>query len=307
MQKIIKAKAFLFFIVFLNLPKLFFGQSHVKIPELSSKDLIFKQFQEEIEDNNTASFNDRESFMSFYSYSCKKNDSLFTISSRTMLRQETIASANQIVEARQNLEGKTLILPTVNGLFISQSPSNSLEILLKSEYSQTISSNTPVYTINNKKYWFLEGKRMSSSSRAFFLISGMTLPLDSTTVTSSYGMRKSPISGKWKKHEGIDLASPEGSDVFSCKKGTVLKTVTDDAIYGSYIIIKHDYSLESLYAHLSKIDVTEGQIISAGEKIGEVGMTGLTTGPHLHFEIRNGGKSKDPSSYLHQLKNEGKK
>ncbi|MCR5218822.1 M23 family metallopeptidase [Treponema sp.] len=279
------------------------AQQYVEIPELSSRNLIFKQYQEEIEENNTAFFNDRDSQMSFYTYTCVKKDTLFTVSSRCMLRQETLATANGIIDAKQNIEGKSLILPTINGLFISQSPSNSLEVLLRSEYNQSITSRTPSYTINGQKYWFLEGKRMSPSSRAFFLISGMRLPLEEAVVTSSYGMRISPISGKWKKHEGIDLAAPVGSHVFSCKNGIVTKAVTNDEVYGSYIVVSHDYSLETLYAHLSKIDVTEGQVVSGGEKIGEVGLTGLTTGPHLHFEIHNGGKSRDPSDYLHQLKN----
>lgn len=278
------------------------AQQNISIPELSSRNLIFKQYQEEIEDNNTAFFNDRESELSFYTYTCRKKDTLFTVSSRCMLRQETLATVNGIIDAKQNIEGMTLILPTVNGIFINQNPANTLEILLRGEYSSLLTDRTPVYTVGGKKYWFLEGKKFSPSTRAFFLISGMRLPLSSATVTSSYGMRISPINGKWKKHDGIDLAAPLGSDVYSCKNGTVTKTIDGDPVYGSYIVISHDYSLESLYAHLEKITVQEGQTVSGGEKIGEVGLTGLTTGPHLHFEVHNGGKSRDPSSYLHELK-----
>ncbi|MBO6176584.1 MAG: M23 family metallopeptidase [Treponema sp.] len=278
------------------------AQQYISIPELSSRNLIFKQYQEQIEDNNTAFFNDRESELSFYTYTCKKKDTLFTVSSRCMLRQETLATVNGILDAKQNIEGMTLILPTINGIFINQNPSNTLEILLRGEYSSKLNDRTPVCTVGGKKYWFLEGEKFSPSTRAFFLISGMRLPLSSATVTSSYGMRISPISGKWKKHEGIDLAAPVGSDVYSCKNGTVTKTISEDPVYGSYIVISHDYSFESLYAHLGKITVTEGQSVSGGEKIGEVGLSGLTTGPHLHFEVHNGGKSRDPSDYLHELK-----
>ena len=92
------------------------------------------------------------------------------------------------------------------------------------------------------------------------------------------------------------LEVSEGTPVYACKSGEVL-SASNDSTYGNFIILQHENNMQSVYAHLSKIAVSEGYVRS-GTIIGYVGTTGLSTGPHLHFEIRTNGKNRDPKDYL---------
>ncbi|MCR5606875.1 MAG: M23 family metallopeptidase, partial [Treponema sp.] len=126
----------------------------------------------------------------------------------------------------------------------------------------------------------------------------LVMPLAKSVLTSPFGMRNSPISGKWKMHTGIDLAAPVGSEVYACKSGKVISCVVGNATFGNYIILQHDNKMTSVYAHLSKMFVSKGQMVSKGAHIANVGLTGMTTGPHLHFEIRVNGNPQDPGKLL---------
>ena len=125
----------------------------------------------------------------------------------------------------------------------------------------------------------------------------MQLPLSKKIVTSGFGYRVSPITGKWKFHAGIDLAAPEGTEVYACKQGKV-KTAAYSDIYGNYIVLSHNNSTTSLYAHLSQILVQKNESVATGQKIGLTGTTGASTGPHLHFEVRENGTPMDPSKMI---------
>ena len=136
----------------------------------------------------------------------------------------------------------------------------------------------------------------------------MTWPLPGYyVIRNPYGFRYDGTDF----HVGIDIADslendPENQDVFgedvvAAADGTVVLTQTDYTSgrgYGMYIILDHGDSLSTVYGHLSKISVQEGDAVKAGQKIGEVGSTGFSTGPHLHFEIRDKGMSADPATYL---------
>ena len=99
------------------------------------------------------------------------------------------------------------------------------------------------------------------------------------------------------RHDGIDLAAPEGSPVRAAAAGTA--TVVDTAGgYGLHVLLRHDPILSTLYGHLSAALVKSGDSVAAGAPIGLVGSTGLSTGPHLHFEVRRGGSPVDPVPYL---------
>ena len=104
-------------------------------------------------------------------------------------------------------------------------------------------------------------------------------------------------SYKGSDHHGIDIASPIGTPVMATKQGDVKEVGWSD-IYGNMIIVDHGGGLESLYCHLSGIDVKVGYPVYAGQRIGSCGNTGNSTGPHLHFEIRKNGTSVDPASYF---------
>lgn len=271
------------------------------IPELASRNFMYAQYSEEVQKARRDLKTGKEPYVNFYSYTALKGDTIFTLSARCAVTQESIATANGIDSSSAVLEGKTLILPTVSGLYIPKEPSNQIEFLLAKEHSvRLLSEDQTVYEINGRKCYFIKDARFSPEERAFFLDSGMILPLDRYILTSSFGMRKSPISGKWKFHKGIDMAAPKGTPVMACKAGTVQYVGKMDYVYGNYIIIKHDRDITCTYAHLSETDVMTGQTVKKGTVIGKVGSTGLATGPHLHFEVKSNGIEEDPQKYLNK-------
>ncbi|MGN0728604.1 M23 family metallopeptidase [Treponema sp.] len=276
-----------------------FPQNFPEIPALESRDFLFSQYQQEVQESQKELFRENSAEPSFYSYKAKKGDSVITVAARCSIWQETLSTVNSIDTSSEPLEGKTIILPTANGLFIPENPNSSIEILLSNEHSEKISlGNSAAYKINGRLFFFIPGARFSPAERAYFLNPGMSMPLEKSILTSSYGKRKSPITGKWQFHRGIDLAAPEGTPVFACKSGTVKKIERGNRIYGNLIVLSHAGGLESYYAHLSAILTEEGSAVATGQKIGEVGSTGLATGPHLHFEIKQNGSAQNPEKFL---------
>ncbi len=124
------------------------------------------------------------------------------------------------------------------------------------------------------------------------------MPLDGE-ITSNYGERVHPVFKTIKMHNGIDIDADYGEKIKSSISGQV-ETVSEDTTNGKYLIISTG-NIKTIYAHCSKIIVEKNDRIKQGDIIAEVGDTGLTTGPHLHFEILEDGKSIDPLSKLGEL------
>lgn len=119
----------------------------------------------------------------------------------------------------------------------------------------------------------------------------------SNEVTSDYGWRVHPIFRVKKFHTGIDIAASYGADVVAADDGVVIYAGWYGG-YGNTVIIDHGGSISTLYAHLSRINVSEGDKVKKGSKIADVGSTGFSTGPHLHFEVRKEGQCVNPWSWL---------
>ena len=119
-------------------------------------------------------------------------------------------------------------------------------------------------------------------------------PIDFARVSSSFGNRKHPISGKWKKHKGTDYAARTGTPIMTTASGTVIHSERKGG-YGNCVIVKHNDKYTTLYAHLSKFKsgARKGDYVKQGEIIGYVGSTGYATGPHLHYEFFLYGKQVD--------------
>jgi murein DD-endopeptidase MepM/ murein hydrolase activator NlpD len=120
-------------------------------------------------------------------------------------------------------------------------------------------------------------------------------------VNSPYGPRKHPITGENKTHRGVDLNGRTGDAVYCAADGVVTKighNMNKKSGYGNNVTVDHENGYETLYAHLSKVSVSEGQRVKKGDKLGEVGETGAATAPHLHWEVRKGGSTIDPMSVV---------
>lgn len=119
-------------------------------------------------------------------------------------------------------------------------------------------------------------------------------------VTSGFGYRIHPITGNRSFHTGIDIAAPEGTQIAAAYGGTVEKTGYTNG-RGNYILLRHGDNLQTMYCHLSSVDVKKGELVTAGGQIGKVGTTGMSTGPHLHFELRVDGIRCNPVYILEGL------
>ena len=127
------------------------------------------------------------------------------------------------------------------------------------------------------------------SKRRTFLAS----PMEFSRVTSGFAMRLHPIMQTWRRHLGVDYGAPVGTAVRSVGDGLVEFAGWRDG-YGNLVQVKHGNDRTTLYAHLSRMDVKNGQRVLQGQRLGAVGRTGWATGPHLHFEFRVNGQHQDP-------------
>jgi murein DD-endopeptidase MepM/ murein hydrolase activator NlpD len=116
-------------------------------------------------------------------------------------------------------------------------------------------------------------------------------------ITSGFGWRRHPILRQERFHAGIDFGASYGSTIRAAEGGKVIFAGWYGG-YGNTVIINHGGGISTLYGHTSKLYVSQGKIVQPGEAIAAVGSTGLSTGPHLHFEVRQDGEPVDPMAYL---------
>ena len=133
-------------------------------------------------------------------------------------------------------------------------------------------------------------------------IAGNKIPLSnpvrgSYRYTSGFGGRRDPKTGGWRQHNGTDLAGPLGTKIVATADGVVTFAGRQSG-YGRLIKIRHWQGFETFYAHLYRINVKVGQKVSRGDKIGGMGNSGRSTGVHLHYEIRKGGKPLNAMKYI---------
>lgn len=118
------------------------------------------------------------------------------------------------------------------------------------------------------------------------------------TLLSGFGRRIHPVFKIWKKHTGIDFSCPRGTQIVASGKGVIEKINGNGRGYGKHVLINHGYGIQTLYAHMSEIDVRVGQKVERGTPIGKVGSTGTATAPHLHYEVHKQGTPINPIDYV---------
>jgi len=120
----------------------------------------------------------------------------------------------------------------------------------------------------------------------------------SKTITSLFGKRNIELYGYEREHTGIDIHGAIGTNVYAIADGTVIVSTYDDG-WGEYMIINHGDNILSLYAHMNCRTLKRGESVTRGQRIGELGNTGFSSGPHLHFEIRENGKPINPLQFTY--------
>lgn len=163
----------------------------------------------------------------------------------------------------------------------------NLDQLTRIIYSESVSLDQLMPMANDKA-------KMAESIPAIW-------PLDRNMIRNLgfFGRRKDPATGRLgAMHEGMDFSGAVGTPIYATGNGVVIGIERKSTGYGRQILIDHGYGYRTRYAHLSRIDVVEGQVLRRGEKIGEMGNTGKSTGSHLHYEVIYRGKAVDPISYF---------
>ena len=144
----------------------------------------------------------------------------------------------------------------------------------------------------------LEEQWRRENSRVIYDGGQFLFPLDYySRVTSEYGWREHPIFKTQKFHSGIDFGAPSGQPIKAAYRGEVVIAEYSSSA-GNYIMLNHGNGLATVYMHCSKLNVSVGQIVEKGDIIGLVGSTGNSTGPHLHFSVRQNGEYVDPGPYI---------
>lgn len=242
-----------------------------------------------------------DSMQLFYNtYRVKKGDMIGHIAETFNVTQDTIISVNDIHQSRLLQINQYLKIPSIPGICYTVRKNG-----------ETISAIAEKYEVSAEKCATINKKDANAKLVAGTNIFIPDAQLDWVTrqeingdlflkpirnrywLSSYFGWRSSPFSGKRSYHSGIDMACPMGTAVYASLGGTVT-SVGFNNVYGNYIIITHHSGYKTLYGHLSAQLVSAGQRVSTNTKIGKVGSTGLSTGPHLHFTVYKFGKTVNP-------------
>lgn len=162
----------------------------------------------------------------------------------------------------------------------------------RNEASPSVEENEPEKTVKSDSSALSD---ISSAPAAEAEIFAPIMPCNGK-ISSPFGERTHPVSGEGKFHNGLDIAANVGTEIKATESGTVEKSIYDQ-FSGNLVVIKHSGGYTSSYAHMSRSLVSAGQEVKKGDIIGHVGSTGISTGPHLHIEIRKNGEPIDPNSF----------
>lgn len=235
--------------------------------------------------------------LTIYEYTVRGED-LLGLAARCNIPYSAIATLNRLSHIRELSDGTVLYLPSMPGLFIPEKPENDLELLMASSRGAEDGFTITVRRGGTgERFRFIPGADFRPTERSFFLTGGFRFPLNNFRLSSGFGPRINPVTGNLRVHQGLDLAAPLGADVYAARDGVVTE-IGEDPIYGKYVIIEHSENWTSLYGHLSSVNTDLRKNVKSGNLIGKVGSTGQSTGPHLHFEIRQHGRAQNPDKLL---------
>ncbi|MDR0513459.1 MAG: M23 family metallopeptidase [Treponema sp.] len=242
----------------------------------------------------------RPRMLTFSFHTMQSGDIIGHIAARAGLNEDTLLSVNNVRNSRLMQIGQVVKIPNQDGINYTVRAGDTLE-------SIAAAHNTTVYHIRaaNELFSdeltpasniFVPGGRMSWVNRQE--INGDLFIWPTTgRITSPFGFRRSPFTGVRQFHGGIDIAAPRGTPVRAAMAGRITR-VGYNNILGNYIIINHHSNFRTVYAHLHVVRVRTGDSVATGERIGDVGSTGLSTGPHLHFEVHRNGVRVNPRTLM---------
>ena len=232
----------------------------------------------------------------FQQHLVEKGETLSEIAQKYKVPLKSIIQANSIKSAHHIRTGRTLRIPgeslTFEDIWYKVQPGDTLWRIAH-RHNVEVGDLQRINGISSPRSLQIGRMIRISDSRPGFA-KPLRIPL---VVTSKYGYRPHPVTGRYHHHAGIDFRAATGTRVYASKAGKVIFAGRKNG-YGKIVGIEHENDFTTWYGHLSRIRVKAGQTVSQGKVIGLSGNTGISTGPHLHFEIRYKGRSEKPTKYI---------
>ena len=283
------------------------ASEYPEIRSLTRDDLLFVQQQAEVEQYYRASRvigGGDAPPLGLFAYQKRRTDDLFALNARLGLPYDTLATLNGAADTNGFARLSKILVPTQPGLFVHVPPRTPLEqMVTASREDAGVQGQALLVTKGGRseRMIFYPGEMFSAVERAYFLGILFSFPVTFSIargmVSSRFGMRTDPFTGRQEFHSGLDIAAPEGTPVRAAREGTVSEIGFSETL-GNYIVVSHPAGWETVYGHLSVIrGIVKGDV-HAGQEIALVGRTGRATGPHLHFEVRRKGSATDPFPLL---------
>lgn len=241
--------------------------------------------------------------VSYQTYKVQAGDTIGGIAIKFGLSNiSTLISVNNISNVRSVVAGQNLKIPSIDGIPYTVQKGDSINSIAeknKIRIEDLIDVNElSSEVLTQGQSLFLPGVGLDSNTLKSAMGELFRIPIRASFKWSSpYGNRIDPIKNVQSFHTGTDLACPTGTPIYASMSGTVSYTGVS-SVFGNYVIINHTNGYQTLYAHMSKILVKKGQSVGQDTKIGLVGSTGYSTGPHLHFTVYKNGKIVDPMTVL---------
>lgn len=238
----------------------------------------------------------------YYSvYRVLPGDTVGAIAESFGVSQDSVISFNEIQNTRALRPGKLLKIPSMAGILYVAKEGDTAESVAESfdiDPNGIIEANGLMNPgISANRIVFLPDARLPSIKLREINGDLFRWPIRGW-VTSRFGWRNDPFSGARSFHNGLDIGSPMGTPIGSAMEGRVIETGYSSTL-GNYVYISHHSGWSSFYGHMSSIAVKAGKYVLTGTKIGSVGSTGYSTGPHVHFAVFKSGRSMNPSIVLH--------
>lgn len=242
--------------------------------------------------------------LSYTAYRVRAGDMIGVIAENTGLTSDTIISVNSVRSSRNLQIGTYLRIPSMPGILYTVRNDGEVLSKIAEKYKIDLDKCVKVNNITEDAILkagttlFLPDAQLDWVTRQEINGDLFHRPIHSRYYLSSYfGWRASPFTGSRSYHSGIDLACPKGTPIYSALDGKVTATGFNNT-YGNYVIVTHHSGYKTLYGHMSEIIAVQGQWVTTNTKIGKVGSTGLSTGPHLHFTVFKNGKQVNPMNLL---------
>lgn len=241
--------------------------------------------------------------VTYQTYKVKSGDTISGIALKFKLSNiSSLISVNKIDNVRQLAAGQKLKIPSMDGIIYTVKSGDSVNSII-GKYKISLEALVDVNELSSEaltpgQELFIPGVGLDHKTLQKAMGELFTMPIKASfRWTSPYGWRADPFTGVRTFHTGTDMACPTGTPIYAAMSGRVTFTGVSP-IWGNYVIMDHGNGYQTWYAHMSKITTAKGEWINQGGKIGLVGSTGYSTGPHLHFMVYKNGNRIDPLSVL---------